>query len=87
MVRVAKKDKDHFSVTVSKGGSETTHQVELDDEYHQKLTGPGESKEELIRRSFEFLLRREPKESILSSFHLSKIAVYFPEYERDITEG
>lgn len=87
MVRVEKKDNDHFTVTVSKGGSETTHQVELDDDYHQKLTGPGESKEELIRRSFEFLLRREPKESILSSFHLSKIAVYFPEYEQDITEG
>lgn len=87
MIRVDKKDKDHFSVTVSQGGSEKTHQVELDDDYHNKLTGPSESKEELIRRSFEFLLRREPKESILGSFHLSKIAVYFPEYEQDIREG
>lgn len=87
MIRVDKKDQDQFTVTVSKGGSETTHQVELDDDYHNKLTGPLETKEELIRRSFEFLLRREPKESILGSFHLSKIAVYFPEYEQDITEG
>lgn len=87
MIRVDKKDQDQFTVTVSKGGSETTHQVELDDDYHNKLTGPSETKEELIRRSFEFLLRREPKESILGSFHLSKIAVYFPEYEQDITEG
>lgn len=87
MVKVQKRDNDHFSVTVSKGGSESTHEVELDDAYHRRLTGPEESKEELIRRSFEFLLRREPKESILGSFHLSKIAVYFPEYEQDITEA
>jgi hypothetical protein len=38
----------------------------------------------LIRRSFIFLLAREPKESILSSFGLSVIARYFPEYEREI---
>lgn len=39
---------------------------------------------DLVRRSFEFLLAREPKESILSSFGLSTIARYFPEYEREI---
>lgn len=39
---------------------------------------------ELVRRSFEFLLAREPKESILSSFGLSTIARYYPEYEREI---
>jgi hypothetical protein len=38
----------------------------------------------LVRRSFEFLLAREPKESILSSFGLSVIGRYFPEYEREI---
>ena len=39
---------------------------------------------DLVRRSFEFLLAREPKESILRSFGLSVIARYFPEYEREI---
>ena len=39
---------------------------------------------ELVRRSFEFLLAREPKESILSSFGLSTILRYFPEYEREV---
>jgi hypothetical protein len=38
----------------------------------------------LVKRSFEFLLTREPKESILSSFGLSVIARYFPEFEREI---
>jgi hypothetical protein len=38
----------------------------------------------LVRRSFEFLLAREPKEGILSSFGLSVIGRYFPEFEREI---
>jgi hypothetical protein len=42
---------------------------------------------DLVRRSFTFLLAREPKESILSSFGLSVIARYFPEYEREIRSG
>ena len=37
-----------------------------------------------MRRSFEFLLEREPKESILARFDLSVIARYFPEYDREI---
>ena len=39
---------------------------------------------DLVRRSFVFLLAREPKESILRSFDLSLIVRYFPEYEREI---
>lgn len=38
----------------------------------------------LVRRSFDFLLAREPKESILSAFGLSVIARYFPEFESEI---
>jgi hypothetical protein len=36
---------------------------------------------DLVRRSFDFLLEREPKESILRSFELGAIGRYFPEYE------
>jgi hypothetical protein len=39
---------------------------------------------DLVRRSFDFLLEREPKESILRSFELPVIGRYFPEYERII---
>ncbi len=35
---------------------------------------------DLIRRSFEFLLEREPNTSILREFQLSVIARYFPDY-------
>jgi hypothetical protein len=37
---------------------------------------------DLVRRSFEFLLEREPPESILSTFDLAVIQRYFPEYDR-----
>ena len=40
---------------------------------------------DLVRRSFAFLLEREPKESILRSFDLPEIGRYFPDYERTIT--
>jgi len=43
------------------------------------------STEELVSRSFDFLLAREPNTSILRSFDLAVISRYFPEYERVIS--
>jgi hypothetical protein len=40
--------------------------------------------EDLVTRSFEFLLEREPPSSILRSFDLSAIQRYFPEYDQAI---
>ena len=37
--------------------------------------------EDLVRRSFEFLLEREPPSAILRQFELSVIESYFPEYD------
>src|SRR5207247_472207 len=39
---------------------------------------------DLVRRSFEFLLAREPNNAILREFDLSTIERYFPEYAREI---
>jgi hypothetical protein len=49
--------------------------------------GRGDGKaavEDLVLRSFEFLLRREPPGSILRRFDLSAIERYFPEYDLEI---
>ncbi|MCK4321858.1 hypothetical protein KAX08_05010 [candidate division WOR-3 bacterium] len=81
MIEVEKKDKDEFKVIVTYEGVNTEHNVSLDDAYYQKLTGGKITKEELIKRSFEFLLMRESNQSILSSFDLNVINKYFPEYE------
>jgi hypothetical protein len=40
--------------------------------------------ERLLYETFDFLLEREPKESILRSFDLSVVSRYFPEYEHEI---
>lgn len=42
---------------------------------------------DLVRRSFEFLLAREPNTSILREFSLSTIERYFPEYAEEIKRG
>jgi hypothetical protein len=38
--------------------------------------------QELVRRSFQFLLEREPPGAILRRFDLSVIQRYFPEYDQ-----
>jgi len=83
-IRVEKESEGRFRVTVTEGRSETSHVVTLAADYAQKLTGGKVGPEEFIRRSFEFLLEREPKESILRQFDLPVIGRYFPEYEREI---
>jgi hypothetical protein len=69
---------------VIEAGSESTHQVTLVPKDCARLAGETVTPEKLIQKSFEFLLEREPKESILGRFDLSVISRYFPEYEREI---
>jgi hypothetical protein len=83
-IQVKKKDEGSFRVVVLEGRSQTSHLVSLQEDYCRKLTGGKVAAEELVRRSFEFLLEREPKESILREFDLPVIGRYFPEYEREI---
>ena len=83
MIKVEKTGDEIYKVTV-KSVSTTSHTVTLSDSYYQKLTGGKITPEELIRKSFEFLLEREPNTSILRSFELPVIGRYFPEYEQVI---
>jgi hypothetical protein len=75
---------DDFRVTVREGGGRTVHTVTIDPAYARRVAGDGVSREDLARRSFEFLLEREPKESILGRFDLPVIGTYFPGYEAEI---
>ncbi len=74
-----------FEVEVSGGGSSTRHAVEVRDADAARLGG-GAPAEDLVRRSFEFLLAREPKGSILRRFDLMDIARYYPEFEKEIVK-
>ncbi len=83
-IEVEKVDQFKFRVRVIEGGSESTYDVTVSPGQLAKLAGDKIQPEELVRRSFEFLLEREPKESILTRFDLSVISRYFQEYEREI---
>ena len=83
-IEVEKTGNLEFRVRIIEKGSESTHHVSMKQDDYARLTGGKIEPEELVRRSFEFLLEREPKESILSRFDLSVISRYFPEFEREI---
>jgi hypothetical protein len=85
-ISIQQLDNDTYRVTVD-ARSKTTHTVSVSNQYHQKLTGGSVSKDELVRRSFGFLLEREPNTSILTEFELSVIGRYFPEYEEEMRRG
>jgi hypothetical protein len=74
-------------VTVSGRGTETHHAVTVHAADLARFAPDGSHPDDLIRRSFEFLLTREPKESILATFDLPVIGRYFPDYEATITRG
>jgi hypothetical protein len=44
----------------------------------------GAAVEDLVRRSFDFLLEREPPSAILRRFDLSVIERYFPDYDQQL---
>jgi len=83
-ITVEKKGVLEFIVRVSDAGSEFIHHVTVKQSELDRLAGEKIEAEKLIERSFEFLLEREPKESILARFDLSVIGRYFPEYEREM---
>ncbi len=72
-----------FRVEVKEGESRTVHEVTATGADLQRYGGAA-APERLITASFEFLLEREPKESILRTFALPVIERYFPEYPAEI---
>jgi hypothetical protein len=73
-----------FHVRVVEDDDATEHDVTLSRADHERLGAGYPSSEAFIRACFEFLLAREPKESILRSFDISVIANYFPDFEPTI---
>jgi len=69
-----------FRVDVS-SDTTMTFEVTVPAGYAARLTGGDAPESDLVKRSFEFLLEREPASSILQSFELPVIAHYFPDYE------
>jgi hypothetical protein len=73
-----------FQVSIEEDGRTVSeHAVEVSKSDVKRLA-PESSVEELVLRSFEFLLEREPPSNILRRFALSDIERYFPEYPKTI---
>jgi endonuclease-8 len=71
-------------VIVADARSRTEHRVRVSQADLERLAPGSAEPTDLVRRSFAFLLEREPKESILRTFDLPVIGRYFPEYEATI---
>ena len=84
-ISVHSADSSKFRVTIEQGHSKSTHEVGVSPLELAKYGGKATA-ERLVEASFEFLLEREPKESILRSFNLSDIEHYFPEYPKQIRQ-
>lgn len=86
MINIEKLSGEVWRVTVD-GDTTTHHEVTVPAAYFEQLTGGAGIVEDLLVRSFEFLLARESNTSILRAFELSVISRYFPEYEDEIRAG
>jgi hypothetical protein len=74
-----------FAVQITETNGQTRHSVHLSQQAFEELTaGKTSTPEELVRKSFEFLLERESKNQIIRQFELPMIAKYFSEYPIEI---
>jgi hypothetical protein len=73
-------------VTVTDGRSTTTHAVTVSAEDALDLAAATDAAhvKRLVEETFDFLLEREPKESILQTFDLSVVSQYFPDFDHEI---
>jgi hypothetical protein len=83
-IAISPRGEREFLVELSEGGRRTTHRVTAPERLGGGLELRREDLSEVVRRSFEFLLEREPAASILSQFSLDDISRYFPEYEQEL---
>jgi len=73
-----------FRVEILGFGDKTTHHVTVDKKFVRRTKL---EPEELVRRSFEFLLERETKEYILPTFSIPKtILSFFSDFESEMIQ-
>jgi hypothetical protein len=73
----------HCRVTVGDDAGATIHDVTVDRATQEDMAFRATA-EELVRASFEFLLEREPRESIMRRFELPIIGRFFGDYREEI---
>jgi hypothetical protein len=84
-VSVRESDDGHVAEVTVKDRGTTTHRVRISRAERERYGGG--DVEDLVKRSFEFLLAREPGSSILREFDLSTIERYFSDYPQQMKTG
>ncbi|HKW72507.1 MAG TPA: hypothetical protein VJQ08_06750 [Candidatus Dormibacteraeota bacterium] len=76
-------------VQVEEVGRRTAHTVSVSGtDLDRWASGRGQSDaEDLVARSFAFLLQREPASSILRRFNLPEVQTYFAEFDQVMRES
>jgi hypothetical protein len=72
------------TVTVGDDPAASTHEVRVASDVLARLAPADLEPTRLVHASFEFLLEREPRESILRAFEMPLIGRYFPEWEAEV---
>lgn len=83
-ITIVRKSESEYVVTLVEENSHTVHLVTVTPTELARYAPEGTAPERLVEVSFEFLLQREPKESILRRFDLQVIERYFPEYPSEL---
>jgi hypothetical protein len=81
-IKATRAEDGTFAVEVRDGAITTSHTVTVPPDLPESLGWAPGREPDLVRRSFEFLLEREPATSILRRFSLDVIGDYFPDYTR-----
>ena len=76
----------NLDVRISDSSSYSDHLVTVSEDTFDRLTEGRCTPTELVRCSFAFLLKREPKEAILRQCNITVISCYFPKYEAKMRE-
>ena len=84
MLKVKKIDNDTFEVVVQSRNT-TQHIVKVSDKVLTDFTFNQLSKEQFVKKSFLFLLKKELNTSIQGDFNIEEIENFFPEF-RNIKE-
>lgn len=84
-VEVQHLEGDRYAVTIEERDTKSVHEVTASQKQAGLLCDDCEPAK-LVEASMQFLLDREPKESIMTSFDLDVIARFFPEYPTAIRE-
>lgn len=68
-----------FEVTIN-ASTQTVHEVIIKDTFINRIQPIDLSKKQILYKSIEFLLSKEPNSAILKKFNIEIIPTYFPEF-------